>query len=210
MKRQIKKRKIAKQSTKEAHREINHLISSLPTILVGLTRENEIIHWNAVAEKVFKIPAAKVMGTTLDQCGIQWDWQKIADGIAQSQAEGCSVRIDNINFRNFEGEERYLGLTITPSNGEKNSILGVTIIGADITERALMNQLNQSQKIKSIGQLAAGIAHEINTPTQYVGDNIRFLQEAFDDLSQACGMCTGLLQAVKSGSVGQNWFKARN
>ena len=202
LKRQIKKRKIAKQSIKEAHREINHLISSLPTILVGLTQENEIIHWNAVAEKVFKISAAEVIGTTLDRCRIEWDWPKLADGIAQSQAEGCSVRIDNINFRNSEGEERYLGLTITPFSGEKNSILGVTIIGADITDRVRFEaKLHQSHKMEAIGQLAAGIAHEINTPTQFVGDNTRFVQDAFGDLIEACGLYKELIEAAKCGPV---------
>ena len=209
LKRQIKKRKIAKRTIKEAHREINHLISSLPTILIGLTRENEIIHWNTVAEKIFKIPATEVVGSTLDQCGIEWDWPKIADGLSQSQSEGCSFRLDNINFRNPDGEERYLGLTITPFNGDQNSILGVTIIGADITDRVKFEaQLNQSHKMEAIGQLAAGIAHEINTPTQFVGDNTRFVQDAFGDLIQACNLYQELVKAVKSGPVPQQQIES--
>ncbi len=48
--------------------------------------------------------------------------------------------------------------------------------------RALEFQLANSRKLESIGQLAAGIAHEINTPTQYVSDNARFLREAFSDV----------------------------
>lgn len=53
----------------------------------------------------------------------------------------------------------------------------------DITERiALREQLLQAQKLESVGQLAAGIAHEINTPTQYIGDNVQFLKDSFNDL----------------------------
>jgi PAS domain S-box-containing protein len=204
LKRQIKKRKKAKRTVKEAHREIEHLISSLPTILIGLTRENEIIHWNAVAEKVLETPAADVMGLTLNQCGLEWDWDKISDGIAKSRAEGCNVRVDNIHYRNTDGEERYLGLTITPFNRGHNSILGLTIIGADITERVKFQaQLHQSQKMEAIGQLAAGIAHEINTPTQFVGDNTRFLQDAFDDLIDVCSLHEELIKTAKSRSLSE-------
>lgn len=48
--------------------------------------------------------------------------------------------------------------------------------------KTLESQLIHAQKLESIGQLAAGIAHEINTPSQYVGDNTRFLQTEFASL----------------------------
>ena len=58
----------------------------------------------------------------------------------------------------------------------------------DVTERVqLEKQLNQANKLESIGQLAAGIAHEINTPTQYVTDNTTFLETAFVS-------CLGVIQ----------------
>ncbi len=53
----------------------------------------------------------------------------------------------------------------------------------DISEmKKLQSELAQAQKLQSVGQLAAGVAHEINTPIQYIGDNGKFLQEATRDL----------------------------
>ena len=73
---------------------------------------------------------------------------------------------------------------------------------AEIAERERMqHELARAQKLESIGHLAAGIAHEINTPAQYVGDNIRFLQEVFGDVDNLLGSFDRLLQAAKQGNV---------
>jgi signal transduction histidine kinase len=54
----------------------------------------------------------------------------------------------------------------------------------------LQSQLLQAHKLESVGQLASGIAHEINTPTQFVSSNVSFLDEAFSDISDCVGSLT--------------------
>ncbi len=61
--------------------------------------------------------------------------------------------------------------------------------------------------MQAIGQLAAGIAHEINTPTQYIGDNARFLQDAFNDVGGLLDSFGELLQAARSDSLSDNLLR---
>ena len=57
-------------------------------------------------------------------------------------------------------------------------------IAVDLTERKRLEvELLQARKLESVGQLASGIAHELNTPIQFVYDNAHFLAEAFEDLA---------------------------
>ncbi|HCY85717.1 MAG TPA: hypothetical protein DHV36_11330, partial [Desulfobacteraceae bacterium] len=59
------------------------------------------------------------------------------------------------------------------------------------------NEQAQSQRLESIGQLAAGIAHEINTPIQYIGDNTTFIRESFDDLRRMIRTLLDLYDAAR-------------
>jgi PAS domain S-box-containing protein len=62
--------------------------------------------------------------------------------------------------------------------------------------RKLESQLLMAQKLEAIGQLAAGIAHEINTPIQFVGDNTHFLRDCFNELSGVIKDCRKVVQAA--------------
>lgn len=77
-----------------------------------------------------------------------------------------------------------------------------------LMEKQRMEQeLAHAQKMKAIGQLAAGMAHEINTPNQYIADNARFLQDAFSDISGLLDSYDQLLQAAQKGDLSDELLK---
>jgi len=80
---------------------------------------------------------------------------------------------------------------------------------AELKEKEqLQSRLLHTQKLESVGQLAAGIAHEINTPTQYVGTNINFLDEAFTDLAALIEKFLALLAAAEATDITPQLVKA--
>jgi signal transduction histidine kinase len=99
----------------------------------------------------------------------------------------------------------WMGFSTTPLRNAAGDITHHVTLGADITtrrekdregrqlqeqlitemrERERMGiELQLAQKLESVGRLAAGLAHEINTPIQYVGDSVHFLKSAFESLA---------------------------
>jgi signal transduction histidine kinase/HAMP domain-containing protein len=71
----------------------------------------------------------------------------------------------------------------------------------DITElRRLGRELSAAQKLESVGRLAAGVAHEINTPVQFVSDNVQFVRSALPDIAKVIAAYRQLQEAAKSGA----------
>ncbi len=97
--------------------------------------------------------------------------------------------------------QRCFRIIASPIHDRNGGVTAAIELVEDVTDKlALERELRQAQKLEAIGQLAAGIAHEINTPIQYVGDNIRFLQEAFEDISAALKAYGQLQEAVERQS----------
>lgn len=196
------KRKLMEKSLNRAHERIKQLLASISSIFIGVDSEDRIIEWNYAAEKTFGIASKDVKGKLFYNIGINWDWNKISSHVYQSRSYNTLQRVDDIRYTRPDGKEGLLGISINPVTGEWGRQPGYVLLGADITEkRKIETQLVFSQKMESIGQLAAGIAHEINTPMQYIGDNIIFLKNAFMDVCDFFGNYTKIISAMEKGDM---------
>jgi PAS domain S-box-containing protein len=107
--------------------------------------------------------------------------------------------------RKKHGEMYCESAVIRPLEDHDGTIAHFVALKEDITEKlALEAQLRQSQKLEAIGQLAAGIAHEINTPIQYVGDNTSFLKDSWNQLSGLLAAAQKLRGEVTSEEVSES------
>lgn len=90
---------------------------------------------------------------------------------------------------------------ITPVQIDQHKHTGYVLVFDDVTEKELLAaQSMLSSKMESIGQLAAGIAHEINTPIQYLGDNLHYVQHALEKYIETDQRQTRILQSIANSN----------
>jgi PAS domain S-box-containing protein len=180
----------AKSDLAAANTEMEVFWRSIPSILVGVDTRGHITRWNAAAAKVFGASVESPVGRHWSDCGIKWlqpDMRAEVDRWLSSSKP--HYQYDNATFEK-DDRVRVLGLNVRRMPLTKEGKCGFIIIGADVTERRVLeDQLRQSHKLEAIGQLAAGIAHEINTPTQFVSDNTTFLKDSWDPIAELLTLC---------------------
>ncbi|MDT4992451.1 MAG: two-component system, NtrC family, sensor kinase [Actinoplanes sp.] len=107
----------------------------------------------------------------------------LADLEAEVLRTGEAAVDHHVTVPGPDGTARNVLMSVLPQPDAVGQVGGVIGIGADVTRIGdLERQLNQANRLEAIGQLAAGIAHEINTPIQFVSDNTSFVAKAFDQL----------------------------
>lgn len=176
----ITQRKQIEKELRKAQNYISNIINSMPSTLIGVDSEGKVTQWNNEAQRTTGLSMKEALGRPLPEV-----IPRLKDEMeyVYNAMETKKVYSDSRPVVINERETRYEDVTIYPLVA--NGVLGAVIRIDDVTKDfQLQEQLNQSQKMDAIGQLAGGVAHDFNNMLGGIIGAAELLQSPEIDLNQ--------------------------
>ena len=170
------------------------LPDAIPECLVVWTLDGRIIEVNRRTLELLGWTRAELLGAEITRF-----W---AEAFAGRDVVGGSIRRVEGSWRTASGGSLPVLVSTTRARDEGGDAGLFVTLGLDLTDRKRLElELFNARKLESVGQLASGIAHELNTPIQFVYDNTFFLVEAFEDLAACVRAYRTALDAAHDGCL---------
>jgi len=169
---EIAKHEITEELLRETQDYLHSIINSMPSILIGVTRRGTVTHWNTAAEYSTGIKARDALGQSLSKVfkTPAIDLKEIENSIDNE------LPLSKENLQQGNGNQAtYSDLAIYPLFSSE--ITGAVIRIDDVTLRVrLENMMIQNEKMMSLGEMAAGMAHEINNPLSAIINSVQNIE----------------------------------
>ncbi|MFI5096550.1 MAG: ATP-binding protein [Candidatus Acidiferrales bacterium] len=154
-----------------------NIVESLNVGVLAVDLEGTVEAWNSRMEQVFGVPRDAAVGQPLGSLLPAELASEIASRDDQEQITG----IYKHRFQR-QGRSLILNVSITPLVGKSGERIGRLLLFDDVTQRERMEeQMSQTEKLTSLGLLAAGVAHEVNTPLAVISNYIQMLAKQMPD-----------------------------
>lgn len=155
---------------------LQSMINSMPSIIIGVTADAEVTHWNAAAENTFEIFSHDALGQKIT--ALLPRFPITLQTIQTTIREGEPVSSQHVQQHDDE-KNRYYEITIYPliSRTQQGAVIRIDDVTFKVT---IENLMIQNEKMYSLGEVAAGIAHEINNPLSVILQNTQNIMRRTD------------------------------
>jgi PAS domain S-box-containing protein len=171
------------------------MIDLIPAFIYAKDVESRFIAMNAALARNMGTTPEEAMGRTdFDFHTPELARKFYSDEQALIKTGQSIIDLEEPGFDQVTGQPRTVVTSKVPLRDDNGGVIGLIGVGFDITERKLAEQrLAAGEKLESIGRLAAGVAHEINTPIQFLNDSVYFIRDAMNDLLAHNARITAML-----------------
>lgn len=177
IRRQIEESQVKLQTALDASQRLAAIVESSDDAIIGKDLNGIVTSWNPAAERMFGYPPEEMVGTSIRKV-IPQDVFPDEDRIMSAVAHGQRTEHFETTRLRKDGERIQISLTLSPVFDETGRIVGVASISRDISQQEKVEKaLHTSERLASVGRLAATIAHEINNPLEAV-TNLVFLAQS--------------------------------
>jgi len=160
----------------EVKQYLENLVETAGDAIMTVGREGRITSWNRSAQQILGYSKEEALGSELTRLASGQGARDQLSAILARALEGRTSSNVESTWVRKDRKEVTVSLTVSPIGGGGQEPVGVLVIARDITERKkLQEELFHSEKLASIGQLAAGVAHQINNPLGAISGRIQML-----------------------------------
>jgi PAS domain S-box-containing protein len=182
-----------------------NIIESINAGVLACNLEGTVEAWNSALERLYGISRSEALGRTLEAIfppELRAELSRVSD-------PHQTLNLYKFRLRNAEDRTLIVNLSGVPLIGKENEVIGRLLIFTDLTERVnLEDQLMQAEKLSSIGLLAAGVAHEVNTPLAVITSNAQMLVRQMDpDDPRTRTLEKIVAQAFRASEIANNLLK---